>query len=159
MSKKSTTQHSAKNNVRNNATLNAGELSLDNDQWITKALSTHLDVQADNLDFNVSSKLSAARYRALAQQPSSQSSTRSKASWFNWTTALGSTAVLALVFLVSVQFFPMNPSQPSELAQVVPPNQITQRELIEDLNLLSATDDIEFYQSVEFLEWLESNSG
>ena len=30
---------------------------------------------------------------------------------------------------------------------------------IEDLNILSATDDIDFYQSVEFLEWMENNAG
>lgn len=135
---------------------------------IGEALKAHLDMQAENLDFSVTSKLSAARHRALAQERlpehngknANHSRTRSSGSWFNWTNAVGSTAVVALAIVLGTQFYPLNTSQNNGVTgPAIPTEQLAQHTLMEDLNMLSAADDIEFYQNVEFLEWMENNSG
>jgi len=74
--------------------------------------------------------------------------------WLGWTTAAGSTAVLAIAVVLGLQFYSSTTPQSTDAV-----GQLSQQALIEDLNLLSSSDDIEFYQSVEFLEWMASNSG
>jgi len=122
--------------------------------WIKESLSNHLDAQVESLDYTVTSKLSAARHRALALEQPKNSIFTAKKTWFSWTAALASTAVLVLAVTAGMRLLPQSQTQTVELA-----GQMSQAVLLEDLNLLSASDDIEFYQSVEFLEWMESNSG
>ena len=122
--------------------------------WLKQSLRKHLDGQVDDIDFTVASKLSAARHRAIAQEPLKEQKTSLGMSSFNWTSALTSTAVLAMVAVVSSQLF-----RPSPLPEVEQAAQVSQDVFMEDIKLLSAKDDIEFYQSVEFLEWMENNSG
>ena len=144
----------------NNSTLpNEIDSAMEHDQWITESLQAHLDAQVDDLDFNISSKLSAARHRALAQEHGGQVHTASPASWLNWSTAMGTTAVLAITFFIALPFFPAGQPQTSTTDEVAIADQLSGQVLMEDLNLLSASEDIEFYQAVEFLEWMESQSG
>ncbi len=163
MSTKPTSESKSNSKPTIGEELNSDGSLLKSDQWMIDSLRTHLDSQADHLDFNTTSKLSAARRQALAQEPVGESNisfARSRlASWFNWTTVVGSTAVIAAAIFLGLQFNLMNPSQVGGPAEWTTENQVSQQMLIEDLNLLSASDDIEFYQSVEFLEWMESNSG
>ena len=114
-----------------------------------RALSSHLDEQVDKLDFNTTSRLNAARHRALAQEQSSREMLRSA-----WPAMIGGSFAAALVFYIG--------SQAAIQTVDVPGTALVAAEatsIIEDLTLLSATDDIDFFQSVEFLEWIEMNSG
>jgi len=99
-----------------------------------------------------------ARHRALAQETNT-STVGSFISWFSWKTAVASTAVVALTIFATQQLYQTNPEQAIGLNDSVAANQVPQQVLIEDLELLTASDDIDFYQSVEFLEWMAINSG
>lgn len=158
MSKKSSIEKPADNALSSDENLSNGELSLADEQWITESLRDHLDAQSNNLDFNVTSKLSAARHRALAQETNT-STVGSFISWFSWKTAVASTAVVALTIFATQQFYQTNPEPAIGVNDSIAANQVPQQVLIEDLELLTASDDIDFYQSVEFLEWMAINSG
>ncbi len=149
------------NKQRNYTTLlNEVDSPMNDDQWITESLQSHLDAQVNDLDFNISTKLSAARHRALAQeQHNEHAQTKSLDSRFNWSTAMGTTAVLAITFFIALPFFPTDELPINNTEEVAISGPLSGQVLMEDLNLLSASEDIEFYQSVEFLEWMESNSG
>lgn len=150
MNKKSGLSGSSNDSLSDSTLSKDGMLS-DDDPWFKESMQAHLDSKLDNLDYNVTSQLSAARYRALALE---QTSSKTARSWFDWTNALGATAVLAIAVFLGMQFYPSDSAPGIDTAE-----QVAQQVLIEDLNLLSASDEIEFYQSVEFLEWMESNSG
>ena len=64
MSKKSSSDKPADNSFSSDENLRNDEVSLADEQWITESLRDHLDAQSENLDFNITSKLSAARHRA-----------------------------------------------------------------------------------------------
>lgn len=131
------------------------EDSLTKDELLLKrSLQSHLDAKVDNLDYTVTSKLSAARHRAMSAKSESRYKTNTSDAWFSWTTVAGSTAVLAIAAVLGLQMFSSQTMQPADSF-----DQTAQHVLMEDLNLLSSSDDIEFYQSVDFLEWMENNSG
>jgi hypothetical protein len=120
---------------------------------VQKVLNKHLDAQVENLDFNISSKLSAARHQALAGQ-----SRVGKKSFgivgLEWPGLVAASCAVVLIAFLTVQLNTEEPEADSfQLATYEPTH------FIEDLNILSATDDIDFYQSVEFLEWMENNAG
>ena len=125
----------------------------DDEVALKRVLTDHLDAQVENLDFTISSKLSAARHQAL----SGQARTRSRSPLFmglQWPSlALASCAVVVVAFLA----LQLNNSEIDVETTQLAVNEPTH--FIEDLNILSATDDIDFYQSVEFLEWMENNAG
>ena len=134
-----------------------GESRSKDELWIKGAVQQHLDREVDAIDFNVSSKLAAARHRAMEQHKSGN--TGLATDWLHWPALAGGSAMLVLALVVGNQFYPPT-------SDTLPANTVTAEntpvapgDLIEDLPLLSATDDIEFYQSIEFLEWMESNSG
>ena len=135
--------------------------TLTRDEQTLKAhLSSHLDAQADALDYNVTSKLSAARHRALAGEQAGDSNWLAGISWN--IVARGTVAVAFLAFMINQMIVDdTTPSAPqvAEVETQTQPVITTTANIIEDLHLLSATDDIDFYQSVEFLEWMEMNSG
>ncbi len=127
----------------------------DDEQWLEALVTQHLDANVENLDFNVSSKLSAARHRALASAEEANRFSGSRITqWWSWPSLFASSAVLALAIFTGIQLFPSADESTSNLTA-----QSTQSKLMEDLTLLSASDEIEFYQSMEFLEWMEHNSG
>ncbi len=125
-----------------------------NEQLFKKSLHEHLDSQVENLNYTVSSKLSAARHRALSGDSSSLSNKGTQNDWLNWTNAAGGVLVLGVAVFGGLQFYSSGTSLSTD-----PADRIAQQVLMEDLNLLSSSDDIEFYQSVEFLEWMETYSG
>jgi hypothetical protein len=129
---------------QNPAGLTTGELAVKN------ALEQYLNAEVDQLDFNVTSKLAAARCRAL-----DQSATRShkNSRWANWQTIAGGGAAMAVAITVGGQLY--NPTTDVTAPEI---SAAASSGIIEDLQLLAAGDDLEFYQSIEFLEWLENNS-
>ena len=121
-------------------------LSID-EQSVKKPLDQYLKTEVDNLDFNVTSKLAGARHRALDQSP-----IRNR-HWGAWQKMAGGGAALAVALVVGQQMY--NPT-----SEITAPDttSVAQSGLMEDLPLLASGDDLEFYQSIEFLEWLENNS-
>lgn len=127
----------------------------DDERLVALALQTHLDAKVETLDFNVTSKLSSARHRALA----SESATVNK-SWFSRffesPVMLSGVAVMAITVFLGAQFIPQ-----SDEIQVVPLStelQLTQSDMLQDISILTANEDLEFFESMEFLEWMASNS-
>ena len=122
-------------------------------------LSSHLDGQVENLDYNITSRLSAARHRALAgeQRPG-------RSMGVSRLLLVGGmcTAVLASLLVTQIAT-DSDISQTPQVTLIDPAVQSgsvqKQTHIVEDLQLLSASDDIEFYESLEFLEWIETNSG
>ncbi len=163
----------SRNNVQNDA--------LSDDALSLKApLTNALDQQVDDLDLNVRSKLSAARHRALAGESSRQAHPGFAGN--SWLLPAGLACTVALLGLLVVQVNRGSPTESGlqvaqgssqesvqvsaeasdrqpiqELDQT--PVLVVENSIMEDLHLLSASDDIEFYQSVEFLEWMEQNAG
>lgn len=117
---------------------------------VGKALGQHLDSQIGQLDFTITSKLAAARHRALDQR-------RKQPAWYRvsgWQPLTRATAALAVAFIIGSQL-----TDTTSLMQPFPQTaEKTTGTLMEDLTMLAEGDDIEFYQNIEFLEWLESNS-
>jgi hypothetical protein len=127
---------------------------LTNDELaVQSVLNEHLDAQVENLDFNISSKLSAARHQALAGQ--SRAGSRS----FGFAGLQWPGLVVASCAAVLVAFFALQLNTPTPEAESLQMAVNDPTHFIEDFNILSATDDIDFYQSVEFLEWMENNAG
>ena len=120
---------------------------------VQNVLNKHLDAQVENLNFNISSKLSAARHQALAGEPRI-----SKKSFgivgLQWPALVVASCAVVLVAFLAVQLNTEAPEADSSQLTTYEPTLF-----IEDLNILSAADDIDFYQSVEFLEWMENNAG
>lgn len=143
----------SKRNTQNNSALT------DDERAIKQALKQHLDTEVENLDFNITSKLAAARNRALAQEIS-KPAWQNLFGWpslFSWQTMAGGLAAVTMAYVISGQlqnttrdFDPTN--QTPVIAET--PGSV----LMEDMTILAEGDDIEFYQNIEFLEWLESNS-
>lgn len=125
----------------------------DDELVVQKALNKHLDAQVENLDFNISSKLSAARHKALAGQ-SRAGSRLFGFPGFQWPSLMVASCAVVLVAFLALQLNTVAPEADSSQVAIYEPTHF-----IEDLNILSATDDIDFYQSVEFLEWMENNAG
>ena len=121
------------------------------EQLFNSALNQHLNTRAENLDYNVTHKLAAARRRVLDQ---TESSTSVDNEWSRLTAA--SVGALASV---SALYFGVKLYAPGSLAPATDSTVVAQSTFIEDLSLLTASDDIDFFQSIEFLEWIESNPG
>ena len=119
----------------------------EDDQWLKDSLNQHLNAKVDQLDFTVTSKLAAARHRALEQN------IRQSSNWLGVPAASAGVAVLALAVFISGKFY--SPAPPITAPTSA---RVAQSDFMEDLPLLAAADDIEFYQSIEFLEWMEKYS-
>lgn len=125
------------------------------EQHVASALQTHLDSKADALDFNVTSKLSAARHRALALETEAGGKTRFRRSLSNPVLFSG-VAVVAITVFLGAQLIPR--SDELQITPLSTDTQMTQSDMLQDMNILTANEDLEFFESMEFLEWMASNS-
>lgn len=124
--------------------------------WVKDALQTHLDTEIEKIDFVVSNKLKASRQRALAQGDTSATPGNQVTGWMPKPALVGSAMVVCLALaLGNLWVSSGSPEDASSQEQFA----LSSAGLIEDLNILSAQDDIEFFQSMEFLEWMDNNSG
>ncbi|MFT6304619.1 MAG: hypothetical protein ACI9XK_003657 [Granulosicoccus sp.] len=125
----------------------------DKELAMQSVLKEHLDSQVENLDFNISSKLSAARHQALAGQ--SRAGSRRFGFWgLHGPGMVAASCAIVLVAFLAIELNTVTPEADSSQVAINEPTHF-----IENFNILSATDDIDFYQSVEFLEWMENNAG
>ncbi len=109
-----------------------------NDNELIGRITAQLDEGVATLDGATRSRLTQARYRALA--------TRHRRIWI-WPAAGG--ALLASLLGISVW-----------LGQAPSPAPVHSAPLAStDFQLLTDSDSIELYQEIEFLEWLEETGG
>ena len=116
------------------------------ERQLSAELHRVLEQEASELDQVTLSKLSAARHRATAGTES----------WIPvrpWAfgTGLASMALLAMVILPNFS--------PPVMAPPDAPQLTSTAAVLEDLSILAAGDGVDFYRSVDFLLWLESNTG
>jgi len=119
------------------------------DQQLSDALRIKLEQEVASLDAATRAKLVAARRNAIASMPAQRS-------WLPvrpWTLGAG-LASFALLMLVLLPYMSPPPLIPGDEAHLT-----TTTAVLEDLSILTASDSVEFYQSVDFLLWLESSSG
>ena len=114
---------------------------------LTSELTAELDAAVEAIDSSIVRRLNDARREALAQVSGKRYTSFFGTSWAS--AAIGVTALLVVVLL---WFEPLE--KDSDL--VVTDNSPT---TLESLPILSSSDDLEFYQSVDFLVWMEKNSG
>ncbi len=103
------------------------------------------DASVANLDARTRSRLNQARQAALdaARGPAAVSPVR-------WLVPVGSAAALGLVVLTSAQFMRASNEAPvAEEANVV-------ASTVDDLEILTSSDELEMLQDVEFYAWLET---
>jgi hypothetical protein len=104
-----------------------------NDQELTSRIRKELDDSCESLDAETLSKLNRARHRALKATPR-----RSL-----WLVPLAGVATAASIGLLSINLFTTQVSHGP------------QADFVEDIELLSSSEDLDFYQNLEFYLWLE----
>lgn len=102
--------------------------------WLQKTLAS-LDTQEQSIDYVTRTKLSAARARAL--------DAGSRFEWFSARTAAAAVS-LSVGAVVLVNLSPDTPESTPLMAS-------------QDLPILSSSEELEFYQSLEFLEWMDDS--
>jgi len=104
--------------------------------WV-ESITGQLDASADSIDFVTSARLSAARARAVAQQRQRR--------LFTYATA--TTAAICLCALVYTSGTLQDNSDQESSTSVAMTT--------DDLLLLSATEELEFLEELEFFEWMD----
>ncbi|WP_455201366.1 hypothetical protein [Kaarinaea lacus] len=115
---------------------------LDEQLFLTAAKST-LEKQVDQIDDQLKARLAAARRQAVdgcSTKPSVSTG------FSNWIMPAGGLAIVGAALLVAVTLWTMPVEQNLEPVAV-----------LEDINLLTGSEDIDFYQELEFYEWLAVN--
>jgi hypothetical protein len=116
--------------------INPQEPANSHDPWLEN-IKKSLDDSVDTLDLSTQMALQRARQKALSQP--------TKRLWPNTPIlALAASLLLAIILLITMPFSVQEDPTSSMLS------------VLDDLPLLSAEDDFELYQSLEFLQWLES---
>lgn len=114
-----------------------------------------LDDSLDNLDDSVLSRLRQSRQLAInaAMQSTKQSKQTEPDSennflFPNWLVPASTGAAFATIALSVTLFWTQAPFQQT-------PQQYQENSFIEDINLLSQSEDLDLYQNLEFYLWLE----
>lgn len=111
------------------------------DEVLYKAVKSTLDDNMESLDDDVRQRLQQARRAAIRSATSTKGHTPKPTFHLNRMAAAGSFVVLALV--TSVIVYTQWPAQdPSPLAS------------IEDIPILTAPEELELYEELEFYQWL-----
>ena len=122
----------------------------DSNLEINELLTASLDQRVESIDAVTSAKLSAARHRALEQS-------NSPGLWGLFSPWKSGFAVLSIcVLAMSLWLNDNDPTQPPSIAAS------EQSNMLADLEILASKDGVEFYESLDFLIWLENapeNSG
>lgn len=113
------------------------------EQLLLSAAKSTLENNIDQIDEQVQARLAAARREAIDACSTKQSVT---AKFSNWILPVGGLAMVGAALLVAVTLWTMPIEQKLEPVAV-----------LEDINLLTGSEDIDFYQELEFYEWLAVN--
>jgi hypothetical protein len=114
------------------------------EQMFLSAAKSILESSVDQIDDDTQIRLSAIRRRAVEAATKSQATLTPAFS--RWFLPVGGLATALAAVLVAVTLWTQQPVQ--ESAPVA---------ALEDLNILTGSDEIEFYQELEFYEWLAVN--
>ncbi len=114
------------------------------DQMFLSAAKTTLERSADQLDDHTQERLAAIR-RYAVDAAIKQQAVASPA-FTRWILPVGGFATACAAVLVAVTLWTQEPVK--NTAPVA---------ALEDLNILTGNDEIEFYQELEFYEWLAVN--
>ena len=122
--------------------------------WIKPALS-ELDGSVDNMDAIDESRLRTARQMAYREAEAQRQKGWASGlnDWLNWKSGLTLACTIALVATVTLNLNLEKSAPPELIAKTTQP--FTQKVKIEEIPLLTAKEDLEFYESVNFLLWLE----
>ena len=97
-----------------------------------------LDKSVDNLDANTQSRIRQIRAQAVEK-----AGTTSQANWFPvMTGALATACVMVFAIMLLIK-------SPETNIQLLP---------VDDLELISSSDSLEFFEDLEFYEWLEDDA-
>lgn len=118
-----------------------------NSQHLRKKVVDHLDMALENVDESIAERLAYARRRALSQRVSDK---RTAPALPLWATGMVSTCVLTIAFIMW-----FSAPDPTPMLEHSGENTAA----LESVSILSASDDLDFYQSVDFLIWMENSSG
>lgn len=118
---------------------------IDEQLFLSAAKST-LDDSVDKLDVQVQARLAQIRRQALENVASRPSLAKKFSHWLLPATGLV-TAAAALLLVVTLWT-----GQPLPESQQSAPMAV-----LEDINILTDSEEIEFYQNLEFYEWLAVN--
>lgn len=125
---------------------------------LTQHITQHFEHEVESLSDTVTTQLSAMRRQALAhraEKPTGLSSTLKDFLSNGWLPpALGVTAAV----MVGVLVLTANPSADSDATPTAVSSTAESTSLIEDIQLLSANDDLDFFMNLELLEWMENNA-
>jgi hypothetical protein len=113
------------------------------EQLLLSAAKSTLEHNIDQIDEQVQSRLAVARRQAINAYSTKQSV---PARYSHWILPIGGLATVGAALLVVVTLWTMPTGQYVEPVAV-----------LEDINLLTGSEDIDFYQELEFYEWLVVN--
>lgn len=117
------------------------------EELMLRAAQSTLEHNIDEMDEKTLAGLYSARRNAVAAYSAKQSQ-KHQAS--RWVLPLAGLATVGAAVLVAVTLWTLQPAQRYEGES----NPVAG---LEDINLLTGTEDIEFYQDLEFYEWLAVN--
>ncbi len=133
---------------------NSNEHKSTQPDWMKSALN-ELDDSVASMNSIDANRLHAARQAAYrdAQAQRNKRWTASLGSWLNWQSGFVLACTVALVATVAFNLNLQKADQAIQIAKTKP------KAGIEVIPLLTAKEDLEFYESVNFLLWLESKQG
>lgn len=109
-----------------------------------KNVKQQLDLSLTTLDAMTQSKLTQARYKALAQ---AETKTFNLGRWFTGIASVAVVALLVITVMPTMQI--LDNQQQANLQLATDPEWV----------LVSDIDEIELYQDLEFYQWLDDNAG
>lgn len=124
------------------------------DAWIKSAVS-ELDSSVENMDAIDASRLRTARQMAYREAEAQRQKGWASGfnDWLNWKSGLTLACTIAVVATVTLNLNLDQKAPPELIVKTTQP--FTQKVKIEEIPLLTAKEDLEFYESVNFLLWLE----
>ena len=125
--------------------------------WLKSAIN-ELDESVENMDSIDASRLRTARQMAYrkAEEQRQTSWSAGLNDWLRWKNGMALACTVAVV--ATVTFNLKQPSKP-EVITAKTTQQQKPKVGIEVIPLLTANEDLEFYESVNFLLWLEQQQG
>ncbi len=109
------------------------------DQEFLRQTRKTLNLQIDAIDDSTRSALSHIRRRAIAQLDSHSTKSKFRQGWYP---ILAATATASVIISIAIT---INMSATTDRLPT-----------LEDMPLITATDDIMFYQDLEFYQWLDA---
>lgn len=136
---------------------NSNQHNESQDSWIKSAVS-ELDSSVDNMDASDASRLRTARQMAYREAESRRHKgwLAGLSDWLDWQSGLTLACMIALAATVTFKLYLQ--AEPSMvIAKTTPKDR--PKVGIDVIPLLTAKEGLEFYETVNFLLWLENKQG